>query len=132
MQTETVRCAAIPAHVTAEFDAAMQARGDARRRLEAEILAKRRTAKRTANAAQASHLVSMPRMAALMKAGALLGSAAALAEALGIQPRSLRAKTSAERGVSGDDLRAAADALDARASLMIQHAAKLRAEVQSA
>ncbi len=128
MQTEAARCAAIPAHVAAEFDAAMQARGDARRRHEAETLAKRRAAKRAANAAQASHLVSMPRMAALIKAGALLGSAAALADALGIQPRSLRAKTGAERGVSSDDLRAAADALDARAAAMVEHAAKMRAE----
>ncbi len=70
----------------------------------------------------------MPRMAALMKAGALLGSAAALADALGIQPRSLRAKTGAERGVSGDDLRAAADALDARAAQMIEHAINMRVE----
>jgi hypothetical protein len=132
MQTDTVMCAAIPAHLAAEFDAAMQARGDARRRQQEETIARRRASKRASNAAQASHLVSMPRMAALMKAGALLGSAAALADALGIEPRSLRAKTGAERGVSCDDLRAAADALEARAAAMVEHAGKMRAEAQSA
>ncbi|KHA63421.1 hypothetical protein [Sphingomonas sp. Ant20] len=68
-------------------------------------------------------------MVGLMQAGVLLGSAKALADALGIQPRSLRKKTDSERGVSCEDLIAAADALDARAALMIEHAAKLRAEV---
>ena len=110
-----------------DLDAAIRARGDARRREDAA----RRTSKRTAKAAQGTHLLSMPRMAGLMTAGALLGSATALAGALGIQPRSLRAKTGAERGVSCDDLRAAADALEARAALMIEHAAKLRGQVQA-
>lgn len=130
MQTDTVTRAAIPAHLstTADLDAAMRARGDARRRQEADDLAKRRASKRASKAAHTSHLLSVPRMAGLMKAGALLGSAAALAEAMGIEPRSLRAKTGAERGVSSEDLCAAADALDARAAAMIEHAAKLRAE----
>lgn len=134
MQTEAISGAAKPAHLSsiADLDAAMRARGDARRRQEEEDAAKRRASKRTAKAAQVSHLVTMPRMAALMKAGALLGSATALADALGIQPRSLRAKTGAERGVSSDDLRAAADALDARAAQMTEHAAKMRAEALSA
>ena len=109
-----------------DLDAAIRARGDARRRQEAT----RRTSKRTAKAARVTHLLSVPRMAGLMTAGALLGSATALADALGIQPRSLRAKTGAERGVSCDDLRAAAKALEARAALMIEHAAKLRGQVQ--
>lgn len=127
-------CAAKPAHLSrlaAELDTAMRARGDARRQQEAVDETKRRASKRTAKAAYATHLLSVPRMAGLMKAGALLGSAAALAEAMGIEPRSLRAKTGAERGVSCDDLRAAADALDARAALMIEHAAKLRREVMA-
>lgn len=110
-----------------DLDAAIRARGDARRREDAA----RRMSKRTAKAAQVTHLLSVPRMAGLMTAGALLGTATALADALGIQPRSLRAKIGAERGVSCDDLRAAADALEARAALMIEHAAKLRAEVQA-
>jgi hypothetical protein len=131
MQTETVTRAAKPAHLstTADLDAVMRARGDARRRREAEEEAKRRASKRTAKAAQVTHILSVPRMVGLMRAGALLGSAKALAEALSIQPRSLRAKTESERGISCADLRAAADALDARAALMIEHAAKLRAEV---
>jgi hypothetical protein len=130
MQAETHSCAAIPAHLSsvADLDAAMRARGAARRQQEAADEAKRKAAKRTAKAAHTTHLLSVPRMAGLMKAGVLLGSAAALAEAMGIEPRSLRAKTGAERGVSCDDLRAAADALDARAALMVEHAAKLRAE----
>ena len=130
MQADTVTCAAIPAHLSTieELDAIMRARGDLRRQQEAEALAKRRASKRTANAAQASHLIAMPRIVALVKAGKLLGSATALAEVLGIQPRSLRAKTDADRGVSCEELRTVADALDARAAAMIEHAAKLREE----
>jgi hypothetical protein len=116
------------AALAAELDGAMIERADARRQQESEALAKRQASKRAAKAAHTSHMLSVPRMAGLMKAGVLLGSAAALAEAMNIGPRSLRAKTGAERGISCDDLRAAADALDARAALMIEHAAKLRAE----
>jgi len=132
MQVETLNRAAEEARLAAlaaEFAEAMLARADARRQRESEALAKRQASKRAAKAAHTSHLLSVPRMAGLMKAGVLLGSAAALAEAMNIEPRSLRAKTGAERGISCDDLRAAADALDARAALMIEHAAKLRAEV---
>jgi hypothetical protein len=133
MQTNILRCAVIPAHLSTveDLDAVMRARSDLRREQEAQALAKRRASKRTANAAQASHLIAMPRIAALIKAGKLLGSATALAEVLGIQPRSLRAKTDADRGVSCDELRTVADALDARAALMIEHAAKLRREASS-
>ncbi len=130
MQTDTHSCAAKPTHLSsmADLDAAMRARGDARRQQEAADESKRKAAKKASKAAHTTHLLSVPRMAGLMKAGVLLGSAAALAEAMGIEPRSLRAKTGAERGVSCDDLRAAADALGARAAAMIEHAAKLRAE----
>jgi DNA-binding transcriptional regulator YdaS (Cro superfamily) len=130
MQTESLSGAAKPAHLTtvADLDAVMRARSDARRRQEAEDKARRLAVRRTAKAAQTSHILSVPRMVGLMQAGVLLGSAKALADALGIQPRSLRKKTDSERGVSCEDLRAAADALDARAALMIEHAAKLRAE----
>lgn len=131
MQADTITCAARPAHLAtvADLDAVMTERRDSRRRQEAEELAKRRASRRTAKAAQTSHLVAMPRIAALIKAGKLLGSATALAEVLGIQPRSLRAKTDADRGVSCEELETVAAALDARAAEMIQHAAKLRAEV---
>ena len=132
MQTNTVTCAPIPAQLSTieDLDTVMRVRGDLRRQQEAEALAKRRASKRAANAAQASHLIAMPRIAALIKAGKLLGSATALAEVLGIQPRSLRAKTDADRGVSCEELRAVATALDARAAAMIEHAAKLRAEAE--
>ena len=119
------------AALAAELDGAMIERADARRQQESEALAKRQASKRAAKAAHTSHMLSVPRMAGLMKAGVLLGSAAALAEAMNIEPRSLRAKTGAERGISCDDLRAAADALDARAALMVEHAAKLRAEADA-
>ena len=130
MQAGTVTCAAKPAHLStaADLDAVMLARGDLRRKQEAQALAKRRASKRTANTAQASHLIAMPRIAALIKAGKLLGSATALADVLGIQPRSLRAKTDADRGVSCEELCTVAEALEARAAAMIEHAAKLRAE----
>lgn len=132
MQTNTVTCAPIPAQLSTieDLDTVMRVRGDLRRQQEAEALAKRRASKRAANAAQASYLIAMPRIAALIKAGKLLGSATALAEVLGIQPRSLRAKTDADRGVSCEELRAVATALDARAAAMIEHAAKLRAEAE--
>lgn len=130
MMAANISRAATPAHIAtvADLDAVMQARGNARRQREAEEAAKRRTAKRAASAAHATHLIAMPRIAALMKAGALLGSATALAEAMDIEPRSLRKKTGAERGVSNDDLLSAAAALDARATALTQHAQKLRDE----
>lgn len=132
MQAYIVTCTAKPAHLSTveDLDAVMRARSDMRRQQEAYALAKRRASKRTAKAAHTSHLVAMPRIAALIKAGKLLGSATALAEVLGIQPRSLRAKTDAERGVSCEELEAVATALDARAAAMIEHAAKLRTEAK--
>jgi hypothetical protein len=130
MQAVAIDRADKPAHLKSadELDAVMRARRDARRQLQAEQDARRLASRRAAKEAHSTHLIAMPRMAALMKAGALLGSAKALAEALGIGERSLRAKTGAERGVSDDDLRSAADALDARATQLTEHALKLREE----
>jgi hypothetical protein len=127
MHTDTHSCAAIPAHLStvADLDAAMRARGDARRQQEAADEAKRKAAKRASKAAHTTHLLSVPRMAGLMKAGVLLGSAAALAEAMGIEPRSLRAKTGAER------ISRRTEIVTRHAALMVEHAAKLRAEVAS-
>lgn len=68
------------------------------------------------------------RMTGLETAAGMLGNQEKLADALGIEPRSLRAKLAAERGISGDDLKLAAAALDARADRIREHAAKLRAE----
>lgn len=122
--------AAYPAHLTtvADLDAAMRARGDARRQRDAEQKAKRRASRRAAQAAHATHLITMPRMAALAEAGAMLGGAEKLAAVLGIDPRSLRKKAAAERGISNDDLTAAAAALEARAERLTAHALKLRQE----
>lgn len=75
---------------------------------------------------------SVVRMMGLTTAATMLGGQSELAEALGIQPRSLRAKFSAERGVSNDDLRSAADALDRQAKRIMAHAEKLRAEAAAA
>lgn len=66
------------------------------------------------------------RMLLLEQAARFVGGQDELAAALGIQTRSLRAKFSADRGVSDDDLRAAADAMDARAALIAAKAAKMR------
>ena len=118
--------------IAADLDAAFLARADARRERDAAGAARRSAAARAGKAAHASHLIAMPRMAMLMKAGALLGSAKALAEAMGIGERGLRAKTGAERGVSNDDLLSAAAALDERASALTQHAQKLRDEAGQA
>jgi hypothetical protein len=74
---------------------------------------------------------SMARMMGLDTAAMMLGGRHILAEALGLAPRTVRAKLSAERGVSDDDLRSAADALDARAASLTQHAQKLRDEAAS-
>lgn len=85
----------------------------------------------TAKAAQTSTF-SVMRMMGLTTAATMLGGQSELAEALGIQPRSLRAKFSAERGVSNDDLHSAADALDRQAKRIMAHAEKLRAEAAAA
>ena len=81
--------------------------------------------------AQAS-TVSMVRMMGLTTAAAMLGGQDKLADALAIQPRSLRAKLAAERGVSGSDLIATAEALEERARRIIDHAHKLREEARPA
>ena len=82
----------------------------------------------TNSTAKAAHSLSVVRMMGLTTAATMLGGQVELAEAMGIQPRSLRAKFSADRGISADDLRSAADALDARAARLTQHAQKLRDE----
>lgn len=57
------------------------------------------------------------RIGMLTRAAGLLGQTA-LAGALGIEPRSLRAKLSVDRGVGDHDLRLAAAALTARAATL--------------
>ena len=70
----------------------------------------------------------MGRMMGLETAATLMGGKGQLAAELAIQPRTLRAKLSADRGVSNVDLMLAASALEARAAKMIEHANKLRIE----
>jgi len=77
---------------------------------------------------KAAHPVNIARMMGLTTAAAMLGGQLKLAEAMGIQPRSLRAKSSADRGISNDDLTAAAAALEVRAKRLTDHARKLRQE----
>lgn len=71
-------------------------------------------------------------MMGLNTAASLLGGQERLADALGINARSLRNKLSADRGVSNGDLLAAAAALDARAARIAALAAELRAETREA
>lgn len=66
------------------------------------------------------------RMMMLERAAGMLGGQAELAAALGIQPRSLRAKLTADRGVSNGDLKAVADALVNRADAVRSLAEKIR------
>jgi hypothetical protein len=72
-------------------------------------------------------IVSVVRMTGLATAADMLGQEQ-LAEALGIKDRSLRTKITATRGVSDQDLIAAALALEAGAARMLEHARKLRTE----
>jgi hypothetical protein len=74
------------------------------------------------------HPLHIRRTTGLETAAAMLGGQDRLAAALGINPRSLRAKLSAERGISSADLRLAAGALEVRAALIDLHARKLREE----
>lgn len=92
------------------------------RRVEAQ------TTKCAAKAVQRGFPIGMGRMMGLETAATLMGGKVQLAEELAIQPRTLRAKLSANRGVSNLDLMLAADALEVRAAKMIDHARKLRLE----
>lgn len=69
-------------------------------------------------------------MMGLATAASLLGGQDKVADALGIQPRSLRAKLNADRGVSDADLVLTAAALEKHAARIIDHAFKLREEAR--
>lgn len=84
-------------------------------------------ASRTGKAVQGLTIVSVIRMTGLATAAEMLGQEQ-LAEGLGIKDRSLRTKITATRGVSDQDLIAAAIALEAAAARMLEHAGKLRTE----
>lgn len=77
-------------------------------------------------AAPSATATRVARMLLLEQAARFVGGQDELAKALGIQTRSLRAKFAADRGVSDDDLRAAAAAMDARAAVIAKKAAKIR------
>lgn len=70
---------------------------------------------------------AVARMLLFERAASLLGGQEKLADALGIKARSLRAKFTADRGISDADLIATADALDARANDIKAEAVKIRA-----
>jgi hypothetical protein len=70
-------------------------------------------------------------MLGLETAADMLGGKKPLADALGIETRSLRAKLTADRGVSNRDILLTADALDTRAARILEHARKLRELVAS-
>jgi hypothetical protein len=76
--------------------------------------------------------IDIRRMMGLETAASMLGGQEPLADALRITVRGLRAKVSADRGVSDIDLIAAASALDAQAVRIVEHARKLRAEAGAA
>lgn len=81
----------------------------------------------TGKAVRSAKIVSVIRMTGLATAADMLGQEQ-LAEALGIKDRSLRTKITATRGVSDQDLIAAAIALEGTAARMLEHACKLRTE----
>lgn len=84
---------------------------------------------RAGKAAQQALPISIKRSVGLDTAAKMLGGQAELASALAIEPRSLRAKIAMERGISNDDLDAAAEALGQRAQRILAHAEKLRSEI---
>lgn len=80
----------------------------------------------TAKAAHSSNF-GVSRMMGLETAAELLGGKPKLADALGIQPRSLRHKLTADRSISNGDLLLAATSLESLAGRAAEHARKLRA-----
>ena len=86
----------------------------------------------TSRAYNQAQSLSVVRMMGLTTAAVMLGGQDKLADALGIQPRSLRAKLAGERGVSNADLLAVADAIDTRIGRLADHARKLREEAAAA
>lgn len=85
-------------------------------------------APRAGKAAHPTHSVGIRRMVGLETAAKLLGGQTVLADTLGINVRSLRAKFTADRGVSNLDLSLAAGALEKHAVRLVEHARKLRDE----
>ncbi len=80
----------------------------------------------TAKPAHSRLSLDILRMMGLETSATLLGGQGPLAAALGIEPRSLRAKMAGDRSVSDADMTNAADALEARAAKLLDHASKMR------
>lgn len=70
--------------------------------------------------------IMLARMLVLEKAAGFLGGKDAVASAIGIETRSLRAKMTADRGVHDSDLAAVAVAIDARVDELTRFAGKVR------
>lgn len=76
--------------------------------------------------AQSPASVRLARMMMLEKAASFLGGKDEVAGAMGIETRSLRAKLTADRGISDADLASVAIALDARIAEIERFASKVR------
>ena len=74
--------------------------------------------------------IEIRRMVGMQTAFEILGGKGRLASALGITVRSLNYKLNAERGVSNLDLTLAATTLETRGKKMLDHARKLRDEIE--
>ena len=83
-------------------------------------------------AAKQAQRTTLNRMVGMQTAATMLGNQTALADALSIGPRAVRAKLGAERGITYTDLTLAAEALRARAARLTEHAAKLDALAEEA
>lgn len=81
-------------------------------------------------AEQVTFPISAARMMGLETAAGILGGTDQLAGALGISARGVRYKLTGDRGTSNADLIAAAEALEARARRIADHAFKLREEAR--
>ena len=81
---------------------------------------------------KAAHRTSLDRMVGMETASKLLGGQVALADALSIGSRAVRAKLMAERGINYSDLTLTAKALRTRAARLEEHAAKLDALAEGA
>lgn len=82
-----------------------------------------------ASSARSRGVFHVGRMQGLETAAKLLGGQQMLCNAIGVETRSLRAKISAERGISDGDIRLTIAALESKATRLLAHAEKLRGEI---
>ena len=86
-------------------------------------------APRAAKPARTWGVISVNRMQGLETAAKLLGGQRALGDQIGVEPRSLRAKITADRGITDSDLSLTIGALESKARRLLAHDDKLRAEM---